>query len=42
MAADDDLELLSTFPTAEVMAQVVGMGVQEGITLAVGQTNALL
>lgn len=34
--------LSSTFPTAEVMAQMVEMGMQEGITLAAGQMDALL
>ena len=36
------MTITSTFPTAEVMAQLVEMGMQEGITLAVGQMDALL
>ena len=32
----------SNFPTDAVMAQMVEMGMQEGITLAVGQMDALL
>jgi uncharacterized protein YndB with AHSA1/START domain len=36
------MTLSSEFPTAEVMAQLVEMGMQEGITLAAGQMDALL
>lgn len=36
------MTLTSTFPSAEVMAQMVEMGMQEGITLAMGQMDALL
>ncbi len=36
------MTITSAFPTAEVMAQLVEMGMQEGITLAVGQMDALL
>ncbi len=36
------MTISSTFPTAEVMAQMVEMGMKEGITLAVGQMDALL
>lgn len=32
----------SNFPTAEVMAQMVEMGMKDGMTLAVGQMDALL
>ncbi len=37
-----NMTIESTFPTAEVMAQMVEMGMQEGLTLAVGQMDALL
>ena len=36
------MALTSTFPSAEVMAQMVEMGMQEGITLAMGQMDGLL
>ena len=36
------MTLSTTFPSAEAMAQMVEMGMQEGITLAVGQMDALL
>ena len=36
------MTLTSTFPSAEVMAQMVEMGMQEGITLAMGQMDALV
>ena len=36
------MTISSTFPTADVMAQMVEMGMQEGLTLAVGQMDALL
>lgn len=36
------MTIKSNFPTAEVMAQMVEMGMKEGITLAVGQMDALL
>lgn len=36
------MTLTSTFPSEEVMAQMVEMGMQEGITLAMGQMDALL
>ncbi len=32
----------TTFPSAEVMEQMAAMGMEEGITLAVGQIDALL
>lgn len=43
-AADGGTQMVltSTFPTAEAMAQLVEMGMQEGIRLAVGQMDALL
>ncbi len=36
------MTLTSNFPSAEVMAQMVEMGMQEGITLAMGQMDAVL
>ena len=36
------MTLTSVFPTAEVMAQLVDIGMQEGITLAVGQMDVLI
>ena len=32
----------SVFPSAEAMEQVLGMGMEEGLTLAVGQIDAIL
>jgi uncharacterized protein YndB with AHSA1/START domain len=32
----------SIFPSAEALEQVLGMGMQEGLTLAVGQIDAIL
>jgi len=34
--------ITSSFPSAEAMDQLLAMGVQEGLTAAVGQTDALL
>jgi hypothetical protein len=34
--------LTSTFPTEEDMAKLIEMGMQEGLTLAMGQMDALL
>ena len=34
--------LVSSFPSAEAMEQLISMGMQEGITGALGQTDALL
>jgi uncharacterized protein YndB with AHSA1/START domain len=44
-ASDDGLTVMtiaSTFPTTEAMEQLVAMGMVEGMTLALGQTDALL
>lgn len=37
-----EMTISTTFPTAEAMAQMVEMGMKEGITLAIGQMDALL
>ena len=36
------MSIKSTFPSAEAMAQVLGMGMEEGLTEAVGQIDAIL
>ncbi len=36
------MQLRSTFPSLEAMEQLVAMGMEEGITLALGQADALL
>lgn len=36
------MTIQSTFPTAEAMDELIAMGMEEGITLAVGQIDALL
>jgi uncharacterized protein YndB with AHSA1/START domain len=36
------MTIRSTFPTSEAMEQLIAMGMEEGITLAVGQIDGLL
>jgi len=36
------MEIASTFPTVQAMEQMIAMGMEEGITAAVGQIDALL
>jgi uncharacterized protein YndB with AHSA1/START domain len=36
------MSIESVFPSAEAMEQVLGMGMEEGLTLAVGQIDAIL
>ena len=36
------MSITTTFPSPEAMEQLVSMGMEEGISLAVGQTDALL
>ena len=36
------MSIKSTFPSAEAMEQVLGMGMEEGLTQAVGQIDAIL
>lgn len=36
------MAILSTFPSAEAMEQIIAMGVEEGITAAIGQIEGLL
>jgi uncharacterized protein YndB with AHSA1/START domain len=41
-AAGTRMVLASTFPSAEAMEQMVAMGMEEGIALAIGQIDAVL
>jgi uncharacterized protein YndB with AHSA1/START domain len=36
------MSIESVFPSAEAMEQILGMGMEEGLTLAVGQIDAIL
>ena len=36
------MSIETTFPTLEAMEQILAMGMEEGITLAIGQIDALL
>ena len=36
------MSIESRFPSTEAMEQVLGMGMEEGLTLAVGQIDAIL
>ena len=45
LTPDDDgttMVIHSTFPSAEAMQQLLAMGLEEGVRLAVGQIDALL
>ncbi len=36
------MSIVSTFPSTEAMEQLLAMGMEEGLTLAIGQIDAIL
>ncbi len=36
------MSIVSTFPSTEAMEQLLGLGMEEGLTMAVGQIDAIL
>jgi hypothetical protein len=36
------MSIVSTFPSTEAMEQLLGFGMEEGLTLAVGQIDSIL
>jgi hypothetical protein len=36
------MSIVSTFPSTETMEQLLGFGMEEGLTLAVGQIDSIL